>query len=96
VLKAVWKHSKIKHVITEEVAEKPHNTLNQLIEARVIIVEDENTYVDEAFKIALEHNLALYDSLYIAQAIKRGQLHTSDAIQNEVAAERRVKIIFIP
>jgi predicted nucleic acid-binding protein len=96
VLNAVWKHSKIRHVITDEIAEKLHNTLNQLIDAKVLIVEDENKYVDEAFKIAMEHNLTLYDSLYISQAIERGQLLTSDAIQNQVAAEMRVKVIFIP
>jgi predicted nucleic acid-binding protein len=96
VLNAVWKHSKIKHVMTEVIAEKLHNTLNQLIDAKVLIVEDENTYVDEAFKIGLEHNLTLYDSLYISQAIKWGHLLTSDSFQNEVAAEMRVKVIFIP
>jgi len=47
VLNAVWKHSKIRHVITEVIAEKLHNTLNQLIDAKVLIVEEENIYVDE-------------------------------------------------
>jgi predicted nucleic acid-binding protein len=96
VLNAVWKHSKIRHVITDEIAEKLHNTLNQLMDAKVLIVEDENKYVDEAFKIAMEHNLTLYDSLYISQAMKRGQLLTSDALQNQVAAGIRVKVFFIP
>jgi len=44
--------------------------------------------IDEAFQIAKEHNIAIYDSLYIALAKKLGfSLITLDKFQSKVASE---------
>jgi len=57
------------------------NVLNELIDSRALLFEDENKYVNEA--------------LYIAQALKRGQLLTSDAVQRKAAEQLKLKAIFV-
>jgi len=49
-------------------------------------------YVEPALRIALERGVTLYDSLYIAQARRYGELLTSDRGQAEVAAELGVRV----
>jgi predicted nucleic acid-binding protein len=36
------------------------------IARELLVLEDELSYLDEAFKIAIENGLTVYDSLYIA------------------------------
>ena len=81
----------MKHVIDEELAKRLCSVLNELVDGKILLVEDENKYDDNAFKIALDH-----DAPYIAQSSKRGQLLTSDGIQRKAAEEIKLKVIFVP
>lgn len=47
------------------------------------------------FEIALAHQLTIYDSLYISQALRWGKLLTSDKLQEEVARKLGVEVFYI-
>jgi len=49
------------------------------------VLEPEAAYLDKALRISLEHGITLYDSLYVAQALKAGALLTLNERQAEVA-----------
>jgi predicted nucleic acid-binding protein len=56
------------------------------VDIRVFRVFDEVDMLDEAFKISLGHNIAVYDALYIALALKLGKpFATWDLRQRRVA-----------
>jgi len=50
----------------------------KLIEVKVVVLEDEEQYLREAFKVSIENKLSIYDSLYILQVIRYWKLLTSD------------------
>ena len=52
-------------------------------------------YMDDAFTIALEEGVTVYDALYIAQARVKGGLATADAAQAEVAEKLGVKVVIV-
>jgi len=92
---ALWKHCKLKEAIDEAKAIKLYQALLRLIDTGVIILEPEVSYVGTALRIALEHEITLYDSLYIAQAQKHGELLTSDRRQAEVANKLGIKVYLV-
>jgi predicted nucleic acid-binding protein len=49
-----------------------------LIDAKIIIIEEEERYIEKAFDIALTNQLTIYDALYVSQALRWGKLLTSD------------------
>lgn len=60
-----------------------------------MLIESETKYLDRAFKIALDHNITIYDALYVAQALQHGKpLLTLDQNQKKVA--RRLGMNTIP
>uniref|UniRef100_A0A7C4D128 PIN domain-containing protein n=1 Tax=Ignisphaera aggregans TaxID=334771 RepID=A0A7C4D128_9CREN len=48
------------------------SSLRKLIKAKVIVLENEELYIDKAVEISIDHHVAVYDTLYIAQAFCRG------------------------
>ncbi|MEM4570907.1 MAG: hypothetical protein QXE66_06330 [Desulfurococcaceae archaeon] len=48
------------------------SSLRKLIKAKVIVLENEELYIDKAVEISIDHHIAVYDTLYIAQAFCRG------------------------
>lgn len=49
-------------------------------------VEEESRYVRDAFRIALDHSVTIYDALFISQAKAKGaSLLTADLKQAEVS-----------
>jgi predicted nucleic acid-binding protein len=68
--------------------------LKEIVE-KVIKIEGELNYIDEAVKIAFNRNITIYDSLYIAMAkIKGLNLLTMDENQaNAAKAENIIAII---
>ncbi|RLF19951.1 MAG: PIN domain-containing protein [Thermoprotei archaeon] len=82
-------------VIDEAKTIELYQALLKLIDTGVIILEPEVSYVREALWIALEHEITLYDSLYIAQAQKHGELLTSDRGQTEIANKIGIKVYLI-
>ena len=91
---ALWKSVNIrKHISLDDVA-KILNLFQSYIEKNMLI-EPEIKYLNKAFKIALDHNITVYDALYVAQALQHGKpLLTLDQKQREVA--RKLGINAIP
>ena len=92
VANALWKQSRLKNKMTSEDAQALLRLVTLLFqgERRIIAVEPQEAYLEEAMKIALRHKITVYDSLYIAQAKKHGELITADRFQALVAQEEKV------
>jgi predicted nucleic acid-binding protein len=95
VLNAIWKHYAVKRVIDRDQAEELRKALELLIDAKIIIIEREEQYIEKAFDIALTHRLTIYDALYISQALRWGKLLTSNKLQEEVAQKLGIEVIYI-
>ncbi|WP_243671687.1 type II toxin-antitoxin system VapC family toxin [Vulcanisaeta sp. JCM 16161] len=67
----------------------------ELVDTGVIVLEPEEQYMPDAFMIALRNDITVYDSLYIAQALKRGTLLTSDKEQASVARKLGISVILM-
>jgi predicted nucleic acid-binding protein len=94
VLNAVWKHTIIHHTFTKEVALEKYMILVRLVEEGVVVVESEKAYLEDAFSTALQTGITIYDSLYIAQAMKRkARLLTSDDRQVRAAQRLGLEVI---
>ncbi|MCD6514922.1 MAG: type II toxin-antitoxin system VapC family toxin, partial [Candidatus Odinarchaeota archaeon] len=91
VSNAIWKHAILFNRITKDTAMVLHEQLKRMIEEEILILEPENLYVDKAFKISLNHKITFYDSIYIAQALKYGELLTSDQKQAEISKKLNIK-----
>jgi len=37
-----------------------------------MLIESEVKYLGKAFEVALDHNITVYDALYVAQALQHG------------------------
>jgi len=92
---AIWKHCYLRKIIKQDEAIKLYQALLKLIETGVIVLEPEMNYLKTALQIALEQGITLYDSLYLAQARKLGELLTSDEKQAEVATKLNIKVHLI-
>ena len=91
VSNAIWKHTVLFNRITKDTAMVLHEQLKRMIEEEILILEPENLYVDKAFKISLNHKITFYDSIYLAQALKYGELLTSDQKQAEISKKLNIK-----
>ncbi|MEM1914660.1 MAG: type II toxin-antitoxin system VapC family toxin [Candidatus Nezhaarchaeales archaeon] len=91
---ALWKSVNMrKHVSLDDVA-KILDLFQSYVEKNMLI-EPEVKYLGKAFEIALDHNITVYDALYVAQALQHGKpLLTLDQRQREVA--RKLGISTIP
>jgi len=89
---AIWKHCYLRRIIGYDEAMRLYRALLRLVDTGVIILEPEASYAEEALKIALQEGLTIYDSLYLAQARRLGELLTSDERQAETAAKLNVKV----
>lgn len=94
VANAIWRRVVLLHDID---IEKVLTLLNHLLELKKVLrVEPQDQYIVQAFKIALENNIAVYDALFIAQAmIKKATLITSDKRQFDVAQKLGVEATYI-
>jgi len=94
VANAIWKTFK-QEVISIEEAKTILKALKEIVE-KVIKIEEELNYVDEAIKIAFSRNITIYDSLYIAMAkIKGLNLLTIDETQANVAKAENITAIIL-
>ncbi|WP_243675633.1 type II toxin-antitoxin system VapC family toxin [Vulcanisaeta distributa] len=93
VMNAIWR-AQIRGIITREYSIKLRDILMSLI-GKNIIIEPEEKYVDEAFTIAIDNKITIYDTLYIALAISRGGLPllTLDNKQGEVARRMGINVV---
>ena len=92
----IWKYMKKYKLITREQALGLYEQMRKLIEEEVIILEPSEKYLQEALKIAMDYDLSIYDSLFLAQARNlRAELITSDKRQKEVAREIGIEATYI-
>ena len=76
-------------------AEPMLEALKELAE-KVIRTEDERTHLDEAVRIAFNHNITVYDALYVALAkTLKTPLITSDLKQAKIAEKLGVHTITV-
>jgi predicted nucleic acid-binding protein len=95
VLNAIWKHYVVRRVIDRKQTEELRRAFEPLIDAKIIIIEEEERYIEKAFDIALTNQLTIYDALYVSQALRWGKLLTSDKLQGEVARKIGIEVIYI-
>ncbi|MEM4041086.1 MAG: type II toxin-antitoxin system VapC family toxin [Ignisphaera sp.] len=89
----LWKSVKVRKTIALEDAIRIAELFKSYIEKNMVI-EPEEKYIEHAFKLALKHNITVYDALYIAQAIHYNlPLLTLDQKQRQAALEIGVKIL---
>ncbi|MEM2021548.1 MAG: type II toxin-antitoxin system VapC family toxin [Zestosphaera sp.] len=90
---AIWKHAVLHKRISKKDARDLYVALSKLIEGRVIVIEPQERYTHQAFEIALNHEITIYDALYIAQSkTNHTKLITSDRKQANIARELGVTV----
>ena len=92
VANAIWKHTAIYSRVSEETAETLYRILKKLVKENIVKIESQDKYIDEAFKIALQNKITVYDALYLAQAKHYGKLLTSDMKQAKIAKKLGIKV----
>ena len=91
-INAVWKQRNRSQIIDEE-AFIMIESLRCLI-GKVVKMEDESNYLEDAISITFKQNVTIYDALYIALAKKKELiLLTSDRRQAKAAEREGVKVI---
>lgn len=70
--------------------------LRDIVEGKPFPIEKQDIYILEAFKIACENGITIYDSLFIALAkAKNLEIITSDSRQAETARKIGVKALLV-
>ncbi len=90
---AVWKRYNLYRDIPIETAQRILDYLHAT--KGIILYENPLQYLPEGEKIALEHKITVYDALYIAQALKYGNLATSDEKQGKIAEKLGVEVTYL-
>jgi len=92
----IWKYMRKYKLITREQALRLYEQMRKLIEEEVIILEPSEKYLREALEIAVDYDIPIYDSLFLAQARNlKAKLITSDRRQRDVAREIGVEVVYI-
>jgi len=92
----IWKYMRKYKLITREQALGLYKQMRKLIEEEVIILEPSEKYLQEALKIAMDYDLPIYDSLFLAQARNlKAKLITSDRRQRDVAGGIGLGVVYI-
>ena len=92
----IWKYMKKYKLITREQALGLYKQMRKLIEEEVVILEPSEKYLQEALKIAMDYDLPIYDSLFLAQARNlKAKLITSDRRQRDVAGGIGLGVVYI-
>jgi len=94
VANAIWKHAVIRHILSTDQAFQVYNALIKLVN-EVIVIERQDKYVNKAMEISLSYGITIYDSLYIAQALRYKELLTSDKTQADVAKELGIHVYYV-
>ncbi|WP_297506297.1 type II toxin-antitoxin system VapC family toxin [Thermococcus sp.] len=90
----LWKHAVKMETIEKEKAEELFEGVMELVTSGALKVEENSKYLDEAFKVALEKGITVYDALFIAQAKALNvPLITCDEKQGEIAREFGLKVV---
>ena len=96
VSNAIWKHAIVYKRIPPHLARELYRALLMLLEGELLIVEPQEKYMHQAFEIALDYGIPVYDALYVSQAKARNwKLLTSDKVQASVTEKLEVETIYI-
>jgi predicted nucleic acid-binding protein len=95
VANAIWRHVVIRKVIDASAGLRVYSALKRLVSEGVVRIESKLLYIGKAAEIAFSHGISLYNSLYIAQALKYGKLLTSDRKQAGVAKLLGVEVYYV-
>ncbi|MEM0317440.1 MAG: type II toxin-antitoxin system VapC family toxin [Candidatus Nezhaarchaeales archaeon] len=96
VANAIWKHAVLYRRIPLEIARELYRALSMIIEGGLVMIEPQRNYMQQAFEIALNHEITVYDALYIAQAkAKNSKLLTSDEAQLAIAEKLGVETLHV-
>ncbi len=90
---AVWKRYRLYGDIDFKTAQRLLDYLHATGE--IILYENPLEYLREGEMIALENHIPIYDALYIAQALKYGNLVTSDEKQGKMAERLGVNVVYL-
>ncbi len=93
VANTIWKAHMLRRIIDANNAIRLYRILLSMMDVNILI-EAENKYMDEAFKIALKHNITVYDALYIALAKRKNlPLLTLDKKQARIAKKLGIHVV---
>jgi predicted nucleic acid-binding protein len=95
VANAIWRRTILLGNIS---IEKAFILLDDLLKLKntLLIVEEQDLYLNQALRIAIENKIPIYDTLFITQAInKQAVLITSDENQYKIAQKLNVKVLYI-
>jgi len=89
---ALWKKV-VRNEMSYEVAQE---IIRDMVEGKALRMESQENYLVDAFKIAVEANITVYDALFIALAKKKElELVTCDAAQAEAARKLGAKVLML-
>ncbi|AFL95946.1 hypothetical protein containing PIN domain 5 [Thermococcus cleftensis] len=92
----IWKNVKVYGNLSQEEGEKLLQALELLADKEVITIEENREYLRRAFELSVEHGIAIYDALFIAQAEKlHATLVTCDRKQGTVAEKIGVEVVLL-
>lgn len=66
VSNAIWKHNAIYRKIIPRDARELYRALLMLLEEGVVVVEPDGKYIQQAFEIAHNREITVYNALYVA------------------------------
>jgi len=90
VANALWRKVK-RGVMSADVALE---IIRDLSESKAVRVMGQDEYIEDAFRIALEYGITVYDSLFIVLAERLGvELITCDEVQGEKAVARGINVV---
>ena len=93
----IWKHVNRYKRLSIEQGWKLMEAVQEAINAGGILIEGNGVYLNSALEIAFQHDITVYDALFIAQAKEKGAtLLTSDKKQREVAENIGIEVLFVP
>ena len=92
VLNSIWKRY-VKGDLNLELVQK---IMLEFINNFPVKTIDQSIFLAEAIKISLKHKITIYDSLYLALAVKEGlELITSDEKQHKIALEENIRATIV-
>ena len=92
----IWKNIRIYKNFDREDGEKLLSALELLVDKGVITIEENRKYLRRAFEVSVEHGIAVYDALFIAQARElNATLVTCDEKQGKIAEKLGVSVVLL-
>ena len=93
VTNAIWRATYVKKVLNKEQAVKMLTLFKRMIGINLILVSDVD-YLEDAFKLALEYGVSVYDCLYVVLAYRTNSyLLTLDEKQRKIAHDLEVCVL---